>query len=87
MRAKLLKLGLTAVLCSNLCGCMTYMTVRAANGGDGIVVTKANGERVVTKEPKPDYYWLIPFSAAGDTLTLPCQGLLILMMQMFHPIC
>jgi uncharacterized protein YceK len=77
---KILKLGLALALCTTLCGCMTAMTVDAAKGEPGEVVTKANGEQVETKQTKqtkPGYYWLIPLSVTGDVITMPCQAIFI----------
>jgi hypothetical protein len=59
-----------ALLCLTQCGCMTMMTVESAKGRS---YKNEKGEKVVTDEPKPASYLLVPFAVAGDTITLPFQ--------------
>jgi hypothetical protein len=59
-------------LCSQLCGCMTTMAVREAQGWPAKSET---GERIPTQKPKPAYYCAVPFGVAGDLATFPLQGI------------
>jgi len=66
------------LLCLTQCGCMTYMTVESAKGSS----YKNEKEKVVTDEPKPANYLLVPFAVAGDTITLPFQLFVFALLSM-----
>ena len=65
-----------------LCGCMTNATLGKARGypkDDG------HGDKVVSEDPQPGYYALVPFAFIGDVGTFPVQGFYVVFVWPFLP--
>jgi hypothetical protein len=58
---------------------MTCMTVQSASGRS---YKDEQGEKVVTEQPKPENYFLVPFAVAGDAITLPFQLFVFALLSM-----
>jgi len=69
---KALPLVLLLTVCLSQSGCMTMLTLDAAQGSPK---KDSKGQMKPTKEPQPAYYSLLPITFAGDIATLPCQDL------------
>lgn len=66
------------LVCLNLCGCMTCLTIDKARGAPE---KNDQGKSEPTETPQPGYYALAPLAVVGDAATLPFQLIFALIMS------
>ncbi len=70
-----------AILCLNLCGCMSTAAVQKARG---YPAENKGGDVVPTEQPKPQYYALLPLAVPVDIAFAPFMLPLVFMMRNVH---